>query len=115
MEYDIREEVRKIFNYWNKINLDLPVINRLIKLLDVFINENDENLRNWGIDILNLLATVPTLLQIIIEKCYNQLISLYEPSILNQQLIDLLDKCEYLPDDTIPEIIDLIKTSMLNH
>jgi len=107
--YKIRAEARKVFNYWNKINIDLPVVDNLIKLMDVFINEENKILQNWGIDILNLLTTAPNLLQIIIEKSYDQLISHYEPSKLNLQLVDLLDKCEYFPDDTIPEIIDLIK------
>lgn len=107
--YKIRAEARKVFSYWDKFNTDLPAIDNLIKLMDVFINEENKILQNWGIDILNLLTTAPNLLQIIIEKSYDQLISHYEPSILNQQLVDLLDKCEYFPDDTIPEIIDLIK------
>ncbi|MBA7638992.1 hypothetical protein ES703_46648 [subsurface metagenome] len=107
--YKIRAEARKVFNYWDKINIDLPVIDNLIKLMDVFINEENKILQNWGIDILNLLTTAPNLLQIIIEKSYDQLISHYEPGILNQQLVDLLVKCEYFPDDTIPEIIYLIK------
>lgn len=107
--YKIRAEARKVFNYWDKINIDLPVIDNLIKLMDVFINEENKILQNWGIDILNLLTTAPNLLQIIIEKSYDQLISHYEPCILNQQLVDLLDKCEYFPYDTIPEIIYLIK------
>ena len=107
--YKIRTEARKVFNYWDKINIDLPVVDNLIKLMDVFINEESEILQNWGNDILNLLTAAPNLLQIIIEKSYDQLISHYEPSIINQQLVDLLDKCEYFPDDTIPEILDLIK------
>ena len=107
--YKIRAEARKVFNYWDKINVDFLVIDKLIKLMDVFINEDNKILQNWGIDILNLLTSAPNLLQIIIEKCYDQLISHYEPSILNQQLVDLLDKCEYFPDNTIPEIINLIK------
>ncbi len=107
--YKIRAEARKVFNYWDKMNVDFLVIDKLIKLMDVFINEDNKILQNWGIDILNLLTSAPNLLQIIIEKCYDQLISHYEPSILNQQLVDILDKCEYFPDNTIPEIINLIK------
>ena len=113
--YKIREEAMKVYNHWNQININLPIIDELIKLMDVFINEVDENLRNWGIDILNLLATAPTLLQIIIEKCYDQLISHYKPSILNQQLVDILDKFGYFPDDTIPEIIKMIREQNVNH
>ena len=77
--------------------------------MDVFINEEDKNLQNLGIDILNLITTAPALLQVIKEKCYDQLKKRYKPNILNEQLVDLLDKCEYFPDDAIPEIIDLIK------
>ena len=107
--YKIREEARKVFNYWDKINVVLSVVDNLIILMDVFVKEENKTLQNWGIDILNLLTKAPTLLKIIKKKSYEQLISLYEPSTLNQQLVDLLDKCDYFPDDTIPEIIDLIK------
>ncbi|KKM94444.1 hypothetical protein LCGC14_1198310, partial [marine sediment metagenome] len=81
--------------------------NRKSKCL--FIKEELIVLHNWGIDILNLLANVPTLLNSIKEKCYEQLKHFYKPDILNDQLVDLLDKCEYFPDDTIQEIIELIK------
>ena len=107
--YKIREEARKVFDYWDKINVNLPVVDNLIKLMDVFINEENITLQNWGIDILFLLAEAPNLLQTIKEKDYEQLVSLYDPSISNRQLVDLLDKFEYFPDDTIPEIIKLIK------
>ena len=107
--YKIREEAKKVFDYWDKINVIFPVIDDLIRLMDVFINEENKTFQNWGINIFNLLAKAPNLLLIIKKKCIERLKSLYKPSILNQQLVELLDECGYFPDDTIPEIIDLIK------
>jgi len=107
--YKIREEARKVFDYREKNDFDLPVIDNLIKLLDLLINEDDKELQYWGIDILDLLSYSPTLINSIKEKCYERLKLLYKPDIVNDQLVDLLDKCGFFPDDTIPEIIELIK------
>ena len=107
--YKIREEVRKITNNRVVFNVDPILINDLIILMNVFINEDSDVLQNWSIDIFDLLANVPTLINTIKEKCYEQLKHFYKTDILNEQLVVLLDKCEYFPDDTIPEIIELIK------